>query len=82
MDSKFFRGKITLVNKTNEARKWSAIYSWALTGYTLDGTDRTGVLSIRSADDSYAANHDYTVSYNASTLAEQEAGVAAELEEG
>lgn len=70
VDSEFFRGKITLINKTAEQRKWSNIYSWALTGYTLDGTDRTGVLSIRYADDTYAANHDYTISYNASTLAD------------
>ncbi len=70
VDSEFFRGKIVLLNKENQAYAWSKIYSWALTGYTLDGTDRTGVLSIRSADDSYAADHDYTVSYNASTLAD------------
>ena len=48
--------------------KWSDRYSFRLTGYTLDGTDRTGVLSIREASNSWASNVSYTVSYNASTV--------------
>ena len=35
-----FRGKVVIVNKANASKKWSEIYSFKLTGYTLDGTDR------------------------------------------
>lgn len=64
-------GKDVLINYKNNANKvWSKRYSFKLTGYTLDGTDRTGILSIRSASDSWAANVQYTISYNATTAAE------------
>ena len=61
---------VTICGLTQATKKWSDRYSWKLTGYTLDGTDRTGVLSIRESSDSWAANHDYTVAYNASTVAD------------
>lgn len=48
--------------------KWAERYSFRLTGYTLDGTARTGVLSIREASNSWASGVNYTVSYNASTV--------------
>ena len=51
------------------SKMWSERYSFKLTGYILDGTDRTGVLSIREAGNSWASGVDYTVSYNASTVA-------------
>lgn len=47
---------------------WCARYEWKLTGYTLDGTARTGVLSFR-ANGSATANTDVTVSYNATDTA-------------
>jgi hypothetical protein len=52
----------------NSSKKWSDRYSFKLTGYTLDGTARTGTLSIREASNSWASGVDYVVSYNASTV--------------
>ena len=52
------------------SKKWSERYSFKLTGYTLDGTERTGVLSIREASNSWASNVNYTVTYQAETVAE------------
>lgn len=61
-----FRGKVVIVNKANASKKWSEIYSFKLTGYTLDGTDRTGKLKVYSAASTY---DNYTISYNAETAA-------------
>ena len=60
-----FRGQIAIMYHTPQSKKMCDIYQYRLTGYTLDGTDRTGTLSIREASDSWAANHDYVISYNA-----------------
>ena len=70
IDHEDFRGKIAILRKNFTSKQWSYIYSFKLTGYTLDGTDRTGVLSIREASNGWAAGVDYTVAYNASTLDE------------
>lgn len=64
VDHKDYRGKLVVVHKANASRKWSEIYSFKLTGYTLDGTDRTGILSIRTAD-AWGTAKDFSVSYNA-----------------
>lgn len=69
VDHPDFRGKLVIVHKENASKQWSAIYSFKLTGYTLDGTDRTGILSIRTAD-AWGTAKDFTVSYNASTAAD------------
>lgn len=50
-------------------KKWCERVSFKLTGYTLDGAEHTGVLSIRESD-SADANTDYTVTYTASDKAE------------
>lgn len=74
VDHPDFRGKLVILHKNNTGKQWSAIYSYRLTGYTLDSTERTGILSVREASDSWAANHDYTITYNAGSveaLAEQ-----------
>lgn len=74
VDHPDFRGKLVVLHKNNTSKQWSAIYSFRLTGYTLDSTERTGILSVREASDSWAANHDYTITYNAGSveaLAEQ-----------
>lgn len=70
VDHPDYRGQIAILRKTFGSKAWSYIYSFKLTGFTLDGTDRTGVLSIREASNSWAAGVDYTVAYNASTLDE------------
>lgn len=69
VDHKDYRGKIVIVNKTNASKQWSAIYSFKLTGYTLDGTDRSGVLTVRSASD-WGTGVDYTINYNADNVAD------------
>ena len=70
VDHEDYRGKIAILRKDFTSKQWSYIYSFKLTGYTLDGTERTGVLSVREASNSWAAGVDYTITYNASTLAE------------
>ena len=64
-----FRGRIVIMHKKWLSLPMVKIFQWRLTGYTLDGTDRTGTLSVREASDSWAANHDYTVTYNATDAA-------------
>ena len=67
IDHPSYRGDVVILNKEwATSLKMVEIYQWRLTGYTLDGTDRTGTLSVRYADDNWATNHDYVVSYNAS----------------
>ena len=41
--------EILIIHKTNASKKWSDIYSFRLSGYTLDGTERTGVFTIYTA---------------------------------
>lgn len=64
-----FRGEIVILHKEWLSLPMVKIFQWRLTGYTLDGTDRTGTLSVREASDNWAANHDYTVTYNATDAA-------------
>src|SRR5574344_2068556 len=65
VDHPSFRGQIAIMYPTPQSKKMTEVYVWKLTGYTCDGTDRTGTLSIREASDNWAANHDYVISYNA-----------------
>ena len=69
VDHKDYRGKIVIVNKANASKQWSAIYSFKLTGYTLDGTDRSGVLNVRDSSD-WGTGVNYTINYNCSSLAD------------
>ena len=52
---------------TTKSAKWCQRYEWILGGYTLDGTDRTGVISYRESS-SASANTDVTISYNATAV--------------
>lgn len=63
----YINGEVLVVrNPVSHYDTWCDILQYVLTGYTLDGTDRSGVLSIR--DDSTAtSNTDYTIPYNATT---------------
>ena len=65
VDHKDFRGKVAVMSKTFATAKMLERRLVRLSGYTLDGTDRTGTLSVWEASDNWAAAHDYTVSYNA-----------------
>lgn len=65
VDHPSFRGEVAIMYKAPASKKISNIYQYRLTGFTCDGADRAGTLSIREASDSWAANHDYAISYNA-----------------
>lgn len=75
VDHPSFRGQISIMYHTPESHPITKIWQWKLTGYTLDGTDRTGTLSIRESSDNWAANHDYVISYNANN----ESGLVSQL---
>lgn len=63
----YINGEVLVVrNPVSHGDTWCDILQYNLTGYTIDGTDQSGVLSIR--DNSTAtANTDYTIPYNATT---------------
>ena len=63
----YINGEVLVVrNPVSHGDTWCDILQYILSGYTLDGTDQSGVLSIR--DNSTAtANTDYTIQYNATT---------------
>ena len=67
--------EVGVVYKENASNAYCNRGWWYLTGYTLDGTSRTGIISIRVAADSYAANVDKTIAYTASDIE----GMVAEL---
>lgn len=59
--------KVKIVYKNNASKVWCTKWVLKLSGYTLDGTSRTGVITFRP-DSSAAANTDVTVTYKATTL--------------
>lgn len=62
------RGRqVKVAFKENANKIWCTKYSYRLSGYTLDGMNRSGVISIRESS-SASANTDFTVSYNATTV--------------
>ena len=67
VDHPDFRGKLVIVHKENASKQWSAIYSFKLTGYTLDGTDRTGTIRVYTSSSAY---EDKVISYNADSVAD------------
>lgn len=63
----YINGEALVVrNPVSHSDTWCDILQYILTGYTLDGTDQSGVLSIRD-NASATANTDYTIPYNATT---------------
>lgn len=59
--------KVKIVYKNNANKVWCKKWVLKLSGYTLDDTSRTGVISFRP-DSSATANTDVTVTYKATTL--------------
>lgn len=57
--------QVLIMHKDTASKTWSDIYSFRLTGYTLDGTERTGVFTIYTAASTHS---DVTFTYNASTV--------------
>ena len=69
VDHPDFRGEVAVMSKTFATAAMAERWFLKLSGFTLDGTDRTGTLSVREASDDWAANHDYVISYNAQDAA-------------
>lgn len=65
VDHQDFRGEVAVMSKTFASAQMLERWFVRLSGYTLDGTDRTGTLSVLEASDNWAATHDYAVGYNA-----------------
>ena len=63
----YINGEVLVVrNPVSHSDTWCDILQYILSGYTLDGTDQSGVLSIRD-NFTATANTDYTIQYNATT---------------
>ena len=65
VDHPDFRGEVAVMSKTFASAVMFERWFVKLTGFTLDGTDRTGTLSVRESSDGWEVSHDYTVGYNA-----------------
>lgn len=69
VDHDAFRGDVTVMNKEFASKVILERAYLSITGFTLDGAEHTGTISIREASDSWAANHDYTITYKAGDVA-------------
>lgn len=69
VDHDAFRGEVTVMNKEFKSLTMLDRAYLSLTGFTLDGAEHTGTISIREASDNWAANHDYVITYNADNVA-------------
>ena len=68
VDHPDYRGEVAVMNHEFSGAPLLVRYRYKLSGYTLDGAEHTGVLSIRSEADSWAANKDYTITYKADNI--------------
>lgn len=68
VDHPDFRGEVAVMSHQLTSAPLSTRYYFKLSGYTLDGAEHTGVLSIRSASDDWAVNQDYTITYKADNI--------------
>lgn len=68
VDHPDFRGEVSVMSHQFTGAAMSTRYFFKLSGYTLDEAEHTGVLSIRSASDNWAANQDYTITYKADNI--------------
>lgn len=69
VDHDAFRGDVTVMNKEFKRLTMLVRAYLSLTGFTLDGAEHSGTISIREASDSWAANHDYIITYKADNVA-------------
>lgn len=67
VDHPDFRGEVAVMSHQFAGAALFTRYYFKLSGYTLDGAEHTGVLSIRSAAD-WTANQDYTITYKADNI--------------
>lgn len=68
VDHPDFRGEVGVMHYNFINKALLTRYTYKLSGYTLDGAEHSGVLSIRSASDNWAANKDYTIVYKADNI--------------
>lgn len=68
VDHDAFRGDLTVMNKEFASKIMLERAYFSLTGFTLDGAEHTGTISIREASDNWAANHDYVITYKADNV--------------
>lgn len=68
VDHPDFRGEVAVMSHQFTKAPLITRYYFKLSGYTLDGAEHTGVLSIRSLLDNWAANQDYTITYKADNI--------------
>lgn len=68
VDHPDFRGEVAVMSQQLANAALFTRYYFKLSGYTLDGAEHTGVLSIRSASDKWKANQDYTITYKADNI--------------
>lgn len=69
VDHDAFRGDVTVMNKEFKRLVMLERAYSSLTGFTLDGAEHTGTISIREASDNWAVNHDYVITYKADDVA-------------
>ncbi len=69
VDHDAFRGDVTVMNKEFKSLVMLERAYLSITGFTLDGAEHSGTISIREASDSWAANHDYVITYKADNVA-------------
>lgn len=60
--------KVGVVYKESASHPYCNRAWWYLSGYALDGAQHTGVISARFASNSWVANLDKTITYNASDM--------------
>lgn len=68
VDHPDFRGEVAVMSHQFTSAPLFTRYYFKLSGYTLDGAEHTGALSIRSSLDNWAANQDYTITYKADNV--------------
>lgn len=68
VDHPDFRGEVAVMSHQFTGAPLLTRYYFKLSGYTLDGAEHTGALSIRSSLDNWAANQDYTITYKADNV--------------
>ena len=71
VDSEWYRGQIGVIPAIEPpSHKILTTLEFTLTGFTLDGTERTGTLVTREKADNYQTNHEHVITYTASTIDE------------
>lgn len=68
VDHDAFRGDLTVMNQEFASKIMIDRAYFSLTGFTLDGAEHTGTISIREVSDKWAVNHDYVITYRADNV--------------